>query len=130
MTRAGVFLFLIGALAMPAQQRRRAPNSEIELSGFRAERSVSRIHLDGTIRNTGTSAIDKLLIVFYFVSPDKKVVSTRTAPLEVKRLEPGEDASFMLETAYPPRASEIRLEAFDTHDRFIQMTGAGPYPID
>ena len=100
------------------------------MSGFRAERSVNRIHLDGTVRNTGSSTIDKPLIVFYFVSPDKKVVATRTAPLEVKRLEPGDDTQFMLETGHPPRTSEIRLEAFDGHERFIKMTNPGPYPIE
>lgn len=130
MARGWAFLYLAATLALPAQDKRRAPGAEVELLGFRAERSVSRINLDGTLRNTGSTAIDKLQIIFYFVSPDKKVVSTRSAPLEVKRLEPGEDAQFMLETAYPARASEIRLEAFDTHERFIKMTGAGPYPIE
>jgi hypothetical protein len=130
MARGLISLWLIAALLLSAQERRRAPSSEVEVLGFRAERSVSRIHLDGTVRNTGSAAIDKPLMIFYFVSPDKKVVATRNAPLEVKRLEPGEDAQFMLETAYPVRASEIRLEAFDSHDRFIKMTNAGPYPIE
>ena len=100
------------------------------MTGFRAERSVSRVHIDGLVRNTGASSIEKPLIVFYFVSPDKKVVATRTAPLEVKRLEPGDDAQILLETGYPARASEIRMEAFDGNERFIKMTNPGPYAIE
>jgi hypothetical protein len=130
MARGLAFLLLWAALFLSGQERKRAPLAELEMADFTAQRSVSRVHLDGTVRNTGASAIEKPLIVFYFVSPDKKVVATRSAPVEVKRLEPGEDARLMLETGYPARASEIRLEAFDGNERYIKLTNAGPYPIE
>ncbi len=122
-------MFLAAVLA-PAQERRRAPLAELEMADFKVERSVSRVHFDGTVRNTGASAIDKPQIVFYFVSPDNKVVATRSAPVEVKRLEPGDESRIMLETAYPARASEVRLEAFDGRERFIKLANPGPYPIE
>lgn len=100
------------------------------MSDFHVQRNVSRVHIDGTVRNTGASAIEKPQIIFHFVSPDNKVVATRSAPVEVKRLEPGEDARIMLETGYPARASEVRLEAYDGRERFIKLTNAGPYPIE
>ena len=121
---------LAAAVLAPAQEKRRAPIAELEMAEFRVERSVSRVHIDGTVRNTGASSIDKPLIVFHFVSPDNKVVATRNAPVEVKRLEPGDDARIMLETAYPARASEVRLEAYDGRERYIKLINAGPHPIE
>lgn len=130
MARGSALLLSAAALLLPAQERRGAPHAELEMEGFRAERSANRVNIDGTIRNTGSSVIEKPRIVFYFISPDKKVVATRSAPVEVERLEPGEDAAIMLETGFPARASEVRLEAFDGNERYIKLTNAGPYPIE
>lgn len=130
MTRGLGFLLTLSALILSGQDRKRAPGAELEMSGFVAQRSVSRVNIDGTVRNTGATAINKALIVFYFVSPDNKVVATRSAPVEMKRLEPGDDSRLMLETSYPARASEVRLEAYDGNERFIKLTNAGPYPIE
>lgn len=130
MARGLGLVLLAAALLSPAQEKRRAPLAELEMDGFRAERNAGRIHIDGIVRNTGASSIEKPRIVFYFISPDNKVVATRDAPVEVKRLEPGEDATLMFETAYPARASAIRLEAYDGNERYIKLTNAGPYPIE
>lgn len=69
------------------------------------------IEIDGKVLNAGQQRLKKIVLIYQFVAPDGKVVSTRKGPLEVPVLEPGDETEVMLETPDVARAVEVRVGA-------------------
>lgn len=106
MTLASLFLCAAG------QDRNRNPNPallHLELSARRNSRQM--IEIDGKVINAGEQRLKNIVLVYHFVAPDGKVVSTRKGALEVPVLDPGGEAEVMLETPDVARAVEIRVGA-------------------
>lgn len=112
------------------QARRKPEPPRFEVVEFRAQRNEDRIWIDGRVRNTGESAVRFPVLVFQFLSSDNKVVSTRRTDLEPEELNPGEEASFMLQSLPPARAVTIRLEMYDRAQRWYPLDRSGPYRIE
>lgn len=122
---ASVFLFWAFG-----QARRKPEPPRFEVVEFRAQRNEDRIWIDGRVRNKGEAAVRFPVLVFQFLSSDNKVVSTRRTDLEPEELNPGEEASFMLQSLPPARAVSIRLEMYDRTQRWYPLDRSGPYPIE
>ncbi len=119
------FLFLC-----VGQEKRKPRPAELELVEFKALRNESKVLIDGKLRNTGDATARNVVLIFQFVAPDNKVVATRKADIEPEEIEPGDDATFMLETPFPARAVAIRMETYDRNERWINLAKNGPYPIE
>jgi hypothetical protein len=112
------------------QARRKPEPPRFEVVEFRAQRNEDRIWIDGRVRNKGETAVRFPVLVFQFLSSDNRVVSTRRTDLEPEELNPGEEASFMLQSLPPARAVSIRLEMYDRTQRWYPLDRSGPYPIE
>lgn len=124
-------LFALASLFLCfGQEKRKQGPPELTVSEFRARRSVDRINIDGRVENTGDAPARKLQLIFHFISPDEKVVSTQRGPLDDPLLEPGEEAEFTLEVRAPARAVYIRLECEDGSSRHVEVRNAGPFTIE
>ncbi len=122
---ASVFLFWAFG-----QTRRKPEPPRCEVVEFRAQQHEDRLWIDGRIRNVGDAAIRAPVLVFEFLSSDDRIVSTRRTDLEPDPLEPGAEASFMLQALPPARAVFIRLEMQDRGRRWYPLVKRGPYPIE
>lgn len=69
------------------------------------------IEIDGKARNAGEQRLKQVVLIYQFVAPDGKVVSTRKGALDTPLLEPGDEAEVLLETPDVARAVEIRVGA-------------------
>ena len=127
-------LLALGALASlfwcVGQEKRKPRPPELEMIEFKALRNESKILIDGKLRNMGETVAKHVILIFQFVAPDKKVVATRKANIEPDEIEPGEDATFMLETPFPARTVAVRMETYDRDERWINLIKNGPYPIE
>ena len=122
-----LILALVGAPA-GAQKKPKPPDIEIlEASAHRGERTIS---LDGRIRNSGERPIKELTLLFHFMAPGRKVVTTQKAQIEEPLLEPGQEAAFHVELNGPPRAVEFQLDAADGSGRELRVGKPGPFPIE
>lgn len=112
------------------QEKRKPRPAEFKVVEFKAVRSEDRVLLDGAVRNVGESPAKRMALIIHFLNADKKVISTRNTDLEPDPMEPGDDATFMLETPFPARAVFIRLETFDRSQRWYPLARAGVYTIE
>jgi hypothetical protein len=87
------------------------------------------IEIDGKVLNSGHDTLKKLVLVYKFVAPDGKVVSTRKGALETRALPPGEETEVMLETPDVARAVEIRVEA-ERGGTYLNVRKGATVPIE
>jgi hypothetical protein len=113
-----------------AQDKRKLKPAELELLEMRAVRTETRMQLEGKVRNIGEQPVPRVRLLFEFLSSDKKVIGTKQADMDSPVLEPGEDDSFLLETAPMARVVYVRVEAQDSRTRRLNVQKNGPYPIE
>jgi hypothetical protein len=113
-----------------AQEKRKQGPPEVTVKEFHARRNADLIQIDGRVENSGQSPGRKLQLIFHFISPDEKTVSTQRGPLDNKLLEPGDETEFTLEVRAPARAVYIRLECQADGERYIEVKNGGPFTIE
>lgn len=125
---------LIASFSSLGQTRRKDAAREngkprIEVVSLKPERTEKQITIDGTIRNTGTRPLAKLVLSFELLNADEQTVSRRHGPIEEDVLAPGAESSFGFFVEDQARAVSVRVQAGlgETH---VEVVKAGPYYIE
>lgn len=113
-----------------AQDQRKPKPQTLEVVELQLRRNEDKILIDGKLRNNGDSKLRGVEMTFYFLSSDKKVVSTRRFALDEDELAPGDEAALLLETAFPARTVSMRMEARGRGERWINLSRSGPFLIE
>jgi hypothetical protein len=118
-------LFICALLA--AEKKAKPPEMEVlDVSVHRREDSVT---VDGKVRNCGDKPVKKLVIQIDFLSPEKKVISTRQASIEQEVLQPGEEAEFHAQMPDEARATAYQVN-FETGDGRYLRAKSEQRPIE
>ncbi|MBY0506227.1 MAG: DUF2393 domain-containing protein [Bryobacteraceae bacterium] len=125
-------LYILAAmLVLTAQDKKKAPKPpEMEIVSARGHRSGDSIHFDGTVRNTGTKPLEKVLILVDVFAPNHKPMVQRKSLLEPEYLAPGDEADFHLAMPDPGQLVEFELQAEDGKARELRVAKNGPFPIE
>ena len=129
MKRRVTLLLVLASFLSQGQQRRKEPSVQrLEVAELKAARDAGRITLDGEVRNTGTRALTKVVLIFELLDAERKTVSRRRGPIEEAVLDPGDASTFHFYVPDQPRAVEVRVAA---EQRGLEMEVAkpGPFPI-
>lgn len=127
-------LFLLAAviLALCASapgQRKKKP-ADVEVIETKARRVEGKITLDGRVRFTGDKPARGLVIVFDFLSPERKVVTSQNTQVAEDIVRAGQEASYQTVLMDPVRAVSYQVRANDTTERDLRVSNPGPYPIE
>ncbi len=95
-----------------------------------AQRSEGMIRLDGHVKNTSLKPIEGLVLLFDFIEPGGRVVSTMRGAIDEELLEPAGEAPFRVETRAPPRSVQFRIQAEDGSHRELRVEPDGARPIE
>ena len=111
-----------------AEKKPKPPEMEVlEVSVHRREDSVT---VDGKVRNCGEKPVKKLVIQIDFLSPERKVISTRQAGIEQEVLQPGEEAEFHAQMPDEARATAYQVN-FETADgKYLRNAKTEQRPIE
>src|SRR5688572_10076974 len=121
-------LLALAILLCGAEQKRKpAKSPEIELIEVTCRRSEDRVLLDGVIRNTSGRPLQRVVMIFRFMAPGRKVIATKNAPLDEELIEPGEEAEFHMQAPSPGRAVEFDVNAEERNGRELSFDRAGPF---
>jgi hypothetical protein len=130
MKRRAVLLLLFAPFSSPGQrQRKERTILRLEVVEMKAMREEGRITLDGEVRNTGTRALTKVVLLFDLLDADRKTISRRRGPIAEAVLEPDESSVFQFYVPDQARAVEVRVGA---EQRGLEMEVAkpGPFPLE
>jgi len=129
-----VRFFLLAAvilsLCAPATGQRKKKAPDVEVMETRARRDEGKITLDGRVRFTGERPARGLVIVFDFLSPERKVVTSQKTQLADDVVRAGLEASYQTVLVDPVRAVSYQVRAFDAGERDLHVANPGPYPIE
>ncbi len=123
-------LFPAAAWGQRKRQKKDRP-PELEVVEFAARRtSDGRLEIDGRVRNIGTRPQEKVVLHFYAISPDGKVVTTQNGTLPEPVLAPGEESAFQWQARDHVRAVNINIGAENRAGDELAILKPGPYPIE
>lgn len=88
------------------------------------------IHLDGRVVNTGDRPIEGLVILFDFIAPEGRVISTKKFATDDEVLDLGHETAFQAKLADHVRAVRYRIGATDRVERDLRVARPGPYVIE
>lgn len=121
---------LFAALILSAQDKKAKP-PELEVSQVSCHRIDEQlIAVDGSVRNTGTKAQSRLLIIFEFFAPGKQSITIQKGSPDPDTVLPGDLVEFHLQLRAPARAVQIKIGAEDGNGRELRVGKAGPYPVE
>jgi hypothetical protein len=86
--------------------------------------------LDGRVRITAEKPVVKLKLLFDFLGTDRQLLQTKAALIDDETLTAGDESEFHLRVADPVRAVLFSIRAEDGSGRELNLTRAGPYPIE
>ncbi len=130
MKRRVLWLLLIASFSFSAQQKRKQESAiRIEVVEIKAAREAGKITLDGQIRNSGTRALDRLVLLFDLLDADLKTISRRRGPVELKVFGPGDEYTFNFYVPDHARAVEVRVAA-EHRGQEMDVIKAGPYALE
>ena len=121
---------VILSLCAPATGQRKKKAPDVEVMETRARRDEGKITLDGRVRFTGERPARGLVIVFDFLSPERKVVTSQKTQLADDVVRAGLEASYQTVLVDPVRAVSYQVRAFDAGERDLHVANPGPYPIE
>lgn len=132
MTRRTALLFLSAGIAAAQKKKRKKADDppELEVLTFAARRRSGVLEFDGRVRNCGERPLEKLVLIFYVVSPDGKVVTTQKGQVDSQFLEPGEEYGFEWQARDHARAVTVTIGATNRGGDELVLVKPGPYPID
>jgi hypothetical protein len=132
MTRRNALLLVPAALAAAQKKRKKkdGESPELEVLSLGARRRSGVLEIDGRVRNCGERPLEKVVLIFYVVSPDGKVVTTQKGRIESAVLEPGEEYGFEWQARDHARAVTVSVGASNRGEDELVILKPGPYPID
>jgi hypothetical protein len=132
MRRLFVAFFLLATLLSPAaEKRKQARPPELQILEASVRREEGDVKLDVRVKNSGTKPIAGLVLLFDFLAPGNRVITTkRTEPEDGDVLEPGDEAEFNVRVADPVRAVHVRINSEDKDARELRVGNAGPFAIE
>jgi hypothetical protein len=120
-------LLLFASFSSQGQPQRKQPEAfRLEVVEMKAARAHGQITLDGEVRNTGTRALTRLVLVFDLLDADRKPISRRRGPIEEAVLDPGDSSIFHFYVPDHARAVEVRVAA---EHRGLEMNVVKPGPF-
>ena len=118
-------------LGLMAQDKKKTPKPpDMEVVTATARRSGDAIHFDGTVRNTGTKPLERVLILVDVFAPNHKPMVQRKSALEPEYLAPGDEADFHLAMPDPGQLVAFELQAEDGKAKELRVAKNGPFPIE
>ncbi len=128
--KVAAIIAMLTVLGISGQERKtKAP--EVEVSQITVRRvDEQMIAADGSITNTGSKPVNKLLLVFEFFAPGKQSITIQKGPTDSNALQPGEVAEFHLQLRAPARAVRVTVNAEDGTGRELRIGKTGPYPVE
>ncbi len=131
MTRRIALLLVPAALAAAQKKRKKDKEPpELEVLAFAARRRSGVLEIDGRVRNCGQRTLEKVVLIFYVVSPDGKVVTTQKGQIDSAFLEPGEEYGFEWQARDHARAVTVTVGATNRNQDELVLLKPGPYPIE
>src|SRR5437867_1056180 len=123
-----ILALALAAGVIAAEKKKKPPDLEVvEASAHRGETKIS---IDGRVRNSGEKPLKKLMLIFDFMAPGRRVITTQKGPLDEELLERGAEAAFHMELNDPPRSVEFQINAADGSGRELRVAKPGPFPIE
>lgn len=114
-------VLLAGTLDPAAAEKKKVPKPpEVEVTEAMAQRQEGRISIDVRLRNCGEKPIRKLVLLFDFLDPANKVVSTKKGGIEQEILAPGDDVEFHGQVEDNSRAVAIHARFEDADERDLR----------
>jgi hypothetical protein len=114
-----------------ADGRKQQPSVlRLELAEVTARRVENQILVDGRVRNGSGRPLQAVVLVFDFLSPDSRVVTSRKGALEDEVLEDGQETSFHFRMPDAVRAVWFRVRAQVRGGREPEVQNPGPFPIE
>ncbi len=127
----GVLALSLASLCFAtAEGRKQPPVLELEITEVTARRVENQILVDGRVRNGSGRPLQAVVLVFDFLSPDSRVVTTRKGPLEDEVLEDGQETSFHFRMPDAVRAVWFRVRAQVRGSREPEVRNSGPHPVE
>ena len=127
-------IFLLAAVilslcaSVTGQRKKKA--ADVEVIETKARREDAKITLDGRVRFTGERPTRGLVIIFDFLSPEHKVVTSQKTQVADDVVRAGQEASYQTVLVDPVRAVSYQVRASDTGERDLRVANPGPYPIE
>ena len=121
---------VILSLCASATGQRKKKAADVEVIETKARREDAKITLDGRVRFTGERPSHGLVIVFDFLSPEHKVVTSQKTQVADDVVRAGQEASYQTVLVDPVRAVSYQVRASDTGERDLRVANPGPYPIE
>lgn len=130
MKRAVFMLLALASLLSPQNPKRKPKPAEVQVVTASAHRAEGMIAVDGKVKNAGERPVEKLILLFHFIAPNRQVITTQRGGTEPERLDPGQEAEFSLQMADAVRAVSFRIDAEDGEGRELTVRKGGPFVID
>jgi hypothetical protein len=111
-------------------RKQHTPVLRLEITEVTARRVENQIVVDGRVRNDSRRPLQAVVLVFDFLSPDSRVVTTRRGALEDEVLEDGQEASFHFRMPDAVRAVWFRVRAQVRGGREPEVRNPGPFPVE
>lgn len=113
--------------AWGADKKKQPEVQVVETAGRRTDGIIA---LDGRVRNSSGKPIKRLILIFDFLAPGKKVISTQKYSVDEEELEPGAESVFRVKLVDHVRAVSYRLAAADEAGHDFRVGNAGPFFIE
>ena len=131
MKRVVTALLILASLLYPQTKKRKSPKPpDLEIMKVDARRTADGISIDGKVKNAGEKPLRGVVLLIDFLAPGKEVVTTKSGPVEIDELAPGDESEFRLQINDQNRAVHIRFNAEDKDKRDLRVENAGPFVIE
>jgi hypothetical protein len=121
-------LSLAAVAADQGQKGRKAP--DVQVIEAKARRIEDKVSVDGKIKITAEKPIRGLVLAFDFLDHDNTILTTEKDEVSEDAVNTGETPSFHAETLNPPGSIKFKMRAFDTSDKELRISNAGPFIIE
>jgi hypothetical protein len=124
-------LLLLASLCFAWQKKGKSPKPpDVSVMEASCRRFEGDVLLDGRVRITAEKPVVKLKLLFDFLGTDRQLLQTKAAVIDDETLTAGDESEFHLRVADPVRAVLFSIRAEDGSGRELNLTRAGPYPIE
>lgn len=128
--KALLWILTLASLCFPAAEGRKQAPFQVEITEITARRVERQILVDGRVRNSSGRPLESVVLLFDFLSPEARVVTTRKGALEEALLEDGQEAAFHFRMPDAVRAVWFRVRAQARGGREPEVRNGGPFPIE
>ena len=98
-----------GGGTTPAGMIGSSQGSPLELLSLRHERSGDQLSVSGLVRNPAAGAVERLTTMVSLFDREGAFVTSAVAPVDVMRLDPGDESPFVLTVSAPASVARYRV---------------------